>query len=862
MFQRFAPIVIVVLLTAPLFAQRGDKGKEKQPEVWRDMDVPAAPVVPPDKAVATFKVAPGFRIELVAAEPMVEDPVAVTWDADGRLWAVEMRGYMPNVDGKGEDIRNGQIVVLEDRDGDGRMDKSTVFLGELQMPRAIAMVKGGVLIAEPPYLWYCQDTDGDLKCDTKVEALKGYARQGPVEHTENGLLPALDNWMYNAKSSRRMKFRDGKIVVENSAGRGQWGITQDNYGRLYFNSNSSYLSAHTLPADYFLRNPNHSSRSHGGGSIASDQNTHGIRPNPGVNRGYKNNFLDDKGRLRRTTATCGPGIYRGDQFPPEYSGNAFVPEPAANVVARFDIKESDGRLRAHHIAYDDPDWTKREFVSCTDERFRPVNCYTGPDGCLYIVDMYRGILQHRVYVTSFLRKQIIERGLDKPIGLGRIYRVVHDGSKPARTPRLSKAPSSQLVEHLSHTNGFWRDTAQRLLIERNDNSVVDAIGKVAVSDSNHLARIHAMWTLEGMGQLDTWTVTDALADKHPKSLATAIRMCESIFRETQLPGAQDEEEQQLQLDLLNELLTLANHQDPDVQTQLAFTLGEVRRPMVDAVLRKLLLNSNQTVRDAVISGLGGRELEFIGRLLADPAWATEDRSRDDVIHALASCVTRQRNPKRIERLLTLAAVQSPQSVWRTRSIIDGINSNIATKGRKPKPIHYDNQPKSVALLMSHFDKGVAKSAAKLPTLITWGKPPEPPKPPTPLTSSQEKLFDQGKLLFAQTCASCHQLSGLGEEGKAPPLLDSPYLLGPPSRMVRIVMQGLTGPVEVHGRVYNMDMPALQGFNDEQIAAILTYARREWEHRGDPVDPTIVAKIREETKGRELPWTVKELMTIK
>ena len=386
--------------------------------------------------------------------------------------------------------------------------------------------------------------------------------------------------------------------------------------------------------------------------------------------------------------------------------------------------------------------------------------------------------------------------------------------------------------------------------------MVDAIATMATSDPNHLARIHAMWTLEGMGQLDAWTVTDALADSHPKALATAIRMCESVFRET----PQDEEEKQIQLDLLNELLALANHKNADVQIQLAFTLGEIRRPMVDAVLRNLLLKSNQTVRDAVISGLGGRELEFLGRLLADPAWQTDDRNRTDVIRALSSCVTRERNPKRIQRMLALAARQKPPP--QTRAIVDGMAANVSTGKRKPKPIHYDNQPKALGALLNHSDKGIAKSAKKLGDLITWGKLPDPPKPPTPLTPSQKKLFDQGKLLFAQTCASCHQLSGLGEEGKAPPLLDSPYLLGPPARMVRIVMQGLTGPVEVHGRVYNMDMPALQGFNDSQIAAILTYARREWDHRGDPVEPSLVTKVRSETKGRELPWTVKELMSIK
>src|SRR5690606_12896900 len=217
--------------------------------------------------------APGFRLELVAHEPMVQNPVAISWDADGRLWVVEMVGYMPNVDGKGEDVRNGRVSILEDTDGDGRMDKSTLFLDGLQMPRAIMITHGGALIAEPPVLWFARDTDGDLKADEKIEVLKGYAQQGPVEHTENGLLPGLDNWIYNAKSSKRMKFafEGGKPVmtVDNNVSRGQWGITQDNYGRLYHNGNSSYLHADLIPADYLRRNPHFPVTT--GKSIASDQ---------------------------------------------------------------------------------------------------------------------------------------------------------------------------------------------------------------------------------------------------------------------------------------------------------------------------------------------------------------------------------------------------------------------------------------------------------------------------------------------------------------------------------------------------------------------------------------------------------------
>lgn len=224
-----------------LWAQRGDKKGVEMQEIWRDFDLPPAPVVPPAQALKTFRIAPGFRIELVAAEPMVKNPVALAWDGNARMWVVEMVGYMPDVDGTGEaTLENGRVSVLEDVDGDGAMDKSTVFLDHLILPRALSLVHGGVLVASPPNLYFCKDTDGDLVCDSQT-IVSSFAKVAPVEHTDNALLPALDNWIYNANSSRAFQFRDGRLIERKTPSRGQWGLTQDNYGRLFYNNNSRYL---------------------------------------------------------------------------------------------------------------------------------------------------------------------------------------------------------------------------------------------------------------------------------------------------------------------------------------------------------------------------------------------------------------------------------------------------------------------------------------------------------------------------------------------------------------------------------------------------------------------------------------------
>ncbi len=864
-------LLITLLATTSLFAQAGDRGDTNQPEVWKKFDVPPAPVVEPSKALSTFRIAPGFRLELVAAEPLVQDPVAIAWDADGRMWVVEMRGYMPNVDGKGEDARVGRVVVLEDTNGDGTMDKSTVFLDNLQMPRALAIVDGGgpgksgVLIAEPPYLWYCRDVDGDLKCDEKIEVLKGYGSQGPVEHTDNGLLQNLDNWIYNAKSSKRMKFSlvDGKpsLLVENNVGRGQWGITQDNYGRLFHNGNSSYLHADVIPAEYLRRNPNAPITS--GRSIASDQSVHSIRVNTGVNRGYQGSTLRGDGRLNRTTATCGPGVYRGNQFPIDYVGHFFIPEPAGNVVAHFALQETDGTLRGLHKTYDDDQWKQREFLACTDERFRPVNVNTGPDGGLYIVDMYRGILQHRVYVTTFLRKQIIERELDKHINLGRIYRVVAEKPRAGwknEKPQLSKATSADLVKHLAHANGWWRDTAQRLLVERNDASVAGALRSMAANHADPLARLHAMWTLEGMGRLDAYTFTSLVEAEDAKVKTHAMRISESLLNAKLADPAEEQE----QNDLLAAIIASAADPRHEVKRQLALTLAGVAKGEAANALRALVLANagNAELREATLSGLHKRELEFLQRLFADEAWSKFDRSRETLIRDLAACVTRENSAARIQILVDLAGAQTGDKAWRAKAVLAGIAAVAFQGGRAPKPLYYDTQPRGMVLLSMHENKEVRELAVKVSDFIKFGAAPPPPKPPTPLTAAQNKMFDTGKMIFGQTCASCHQASGLGEEGKAPPLIDSPYLLGSPARAIRIVLQGVTGPITVHGRTYNMEMPPLKGFTDEQIASILTYARREWEHTADPIDTATVTKVRQETKDREAAWTEKELLQIK
>jgi len=478
------PFLLVIAISFPLDAQDKKKGGDGGAELLKKLDIPEAPVVPPERAVQTFKMAPGYRIELVAAEPLVHEPVNMCFDPDGRLWVCEMSGYMPTIDGVGERNPVGTIAVLEDTDGDGKMDKRTVFLDKLVLPRALALCGDGVLVGENGKLWFCRATKGDLKCDDKTLVSEYGTSGGNPEYNPNGLVRGLDNWYYSANSSQRFRRTDKGWQKEGTIGRGQWGVTQDDVGRLFYNSNSSLLRGDKVPC--------YSPSAHVAGAATNHQfyksgEVFPARINPGVNRYY---HLRPDGTLKAVTAACGPGIYRGDNFPPDARGNAFICEPAGNLVIR-NVFTDDGTSTK-------PAYDKAEFLASTDERFRPVNISNGPDGNLYIADMYRGILQHKGFMTPYLRKQIVDRGLDRPIGTGRIYRVVHETGTPRPPVKLSAASSADLVALLSHPNGWHRETAQRLLSEKSDPATAALVEKAIETQTNPLGRLHALWTLEGM----------------------------------------------------------------------------------------------------------------------------------------------------------------------------------------------------------------------------------------------------------------------------------------------------------------------------------------------------------------------------
>lgn len=840
------PLMLLSIACVASAAELGDKrdrpGEVQKLVVPPELIPPSAPRSP-EAELESFRIAPGFHIELVASEPLVEDPVTMTVGPDGRMWVVEMRGFMAHMDGGGEELPVGRVVILEDTDEDGRMDRSTVFQDGLVMPRALTLAGDGALIGAPPRLWYCRDTDGDGRADEKTEISADFGRVnnplrpdlGNPEQAANSLLRAFDNWIYAAHYTRRFRFEGGKFASDVTTFRGQWGLAQDDDGHLFYNSNQDPLRSDILPSHYTGRNPHHEPCGGVNVKLYNDQFVWPIRVNPGVNRGYRTGVLRENGRLKEFTAACSPHIYRGGSFPAEFDGNVFICEPAGNLIKREILTATNGMLTAKE-AYE-----QREFLASTDERFRPVSLTTGPDGALYVVDLYRGVLQHRESFTTYLRSYSEERGLDKPINLGRIWRILPDGAQPAAKPVLHRETPAQWVGHLSSPGSWWRETAQRLLVERNDAGVVPALKDLATSGAAEMGRVHALWTLDGMHQLNEATVSIALQDKAPRVRMTAVRLSEAFFKSDARTG------------VLQRLIAMTGERAPFVQQQLALTLGEAADNAADDAMARLVGQAPDTafLLDAALSGLGGRELPLLERLLADRAHA----GADGLIRALSRCVFASRRAADIDRLLWLMAAL-PASSSRMTAMLEGVRDTTTTVKR---PVKLKSEPAALAQLRVQKDTRFARIAE----LMSWpGKPGTKPDPPVvPLSAAQQPRFELGRILFSGTCAACHQPHGRGLEGIAPPLMDSEWVLGSEQRLVRIVLQGLTGPLQVSGRTHRLDMPALGAFNDEQISAVLTYIRREWGHTAAPVEPETVKAIRAATVDRHDAWLQEELQQL-
>ena len=462
-----------------------------------------------DITLDEFILEEGFRIELVAAEPLLDSPMDMAWDDQGRIWVAEMPGYMRDLEGSDEYRPDGRIVILEDTDGNGQMDQRTIFLDSLVLPRSLALVYGGLLYVETPNLYWVS-IEGD-KPGRRELVDSSYVRGGNIEHQPNGLLYNLDHWIYSAKSQHRYQRKDGQWIKEATAFRGQWGITNDDQGRLYYNDNSNTLFGDHVPPNVLHRNPYQRVQTAYQQNICPDRRVYPVQPTA-VNRGYQEGVLDpDTEKLQHFTSACGPLIYRGSQFPEEYYGNAFVCGPEVNLIKRVELRQENGKVLGTQ-AYEG-----REFLISGDETFRPINLYNGPDGAMYVLDLRKGVIQHRAYMTRYLRDKIVDKGLQEVTGLGRIYRISHT-AKPAQAAELPGDDVSAWVDLLDHPDAWVRERAMRWVVDHGARHGSD----LPVSEQLTLP------TLSGLGQLHPDQLVQSGRNGDSEILARALFFAERL----------------------------------------------------------------------------------------------------------------------------------------------------------------------------------------------------------------------------------------------------------------------------------------------------------------------------------------------
>ena len=596
-------------------------------------DMPRIPFTAPEHALSTFTLAAGFQLEMVASEPMVSDPVDACFDEHGRMFVAEMHGYpfsheptRLNPDGGG--MKNAGIIrMLEDTDGDGVMDKSVVFADDFSWPTSICCYDGGVYVIAPGHLYYFKDTDGDNKADIRRSVLTGFGR-GNVQALSNGLIWGLDNRIYfaagrnpaeltsatgqmlNARGGD-LRFDPRKEIFEPIAGGLQFGHSKDNWGVRFVCSNSNHIQQVVYPRSYLGRNPGFAA-SGMIRSIASDgASARVFRKSPpepwriirqkwrAADKGYYLVINKDGGwefipmdKSKKAgvvpteypvgffTSATGITVYRGSAWDDQFHGNAFVGDVGGNLVHRKTVNTD-------RAVYSSTRADKgQEILASTDNWFRPVNFVNAPDGTLYILDMYRETIEHPYSIPEDIKKFLdLTSGHDR----GRIYRLVSPGTKRLPVVSLGNMSSRQLVEQLNSANAWNRDTAQRMLFQRQAVDVAPLVERLFTASNNPLGRLHALYTLQALDALKPETIVAGLQDPHHRVRAHAVKLSEPFLK----AGSID----------LSLLEPLGRDTNDHVRFQLAFSLGETESPAAGRILAELAASpqSSPEVLTAVYS---------------------------------------------------------------------------------------------------------------------------------------------------------------------------------------------------------------------------------------------------------------------
>ena len=600
----------------------------------------------PEESLKCLQPREGFVAELVAAEPLVLDPVAFDWGADGKLWVAEMGDYPLGLDGKGKS--GGVVRFLEDTNGDGKYDRSTVFLSELNFPTGVMAWGKGILVSAAPEILYAEDTDGDGKADLRKVLFSGF-REGNQQHRMNGFELGLDNWIYAANGdsggiikstasgkSVNINGRDFRFKVtgemETLFNQTQFGLRRDDWGNWFGNNNPNWLWHVHLPHHYISRNRQLVARETKKMLFNYRDSRRCFPISPQMERPNGPN------QYGNVTSANSASPYRGGLFGTEFERSVFISEPVHNLVHR-EVLEPDGVTFTSRRAKGEE---KSEFLASSDNWFRPTMTKTGPDGALYVADMYRLVIEHPQWIPPTMQSRVnLREGADR----GRIWRVFPKGSKLRKAPILETKSAKELVSLLDSPNGWQRDTVHRLLLDRKDPSALDDLRKLALTAQNPKARLQALCILEGLNGLDGKVLKEALADSHPGVREHAVRVCEKEHADLIASRIKDESLR--------------------VRRQVGFSLGEWKDPKAaEALVALALANSGEPRIQVAIKSSSLTHAAVMLKIIFQaqakaPANLLSDLIRfailDDNLRPLAKVLDETAAEKDLERQFTLMA---------------------------------------------------------------------------------------------------------------------------------------------------------------------------------------------------------------
>ena len=618
----------------------------------------------PKESAKAIQLLPGYKVELMASEPLVLDPVAFEWDKEGRLWVAEMADYPLGLDNKGK--AGGRIRILEDQNNDGRYDHSTVFLESLPYPSGVMPWRDGALISAAPDILFAKDKNNDGKADEVSVLFTGFG-QGNQQHRMNGFEYGLDNWIYGANGDsggaitseknnihvnirgRDFRFRPRTLEFQTQAGQTQFGRRRDDWGNWFGNSNYSLGWHYKYPEQYIRRND----------KLVISNNRQQIG---NYDRSHIIKFISKPlqrfnlvGAENHITAANSPTPYRDNLFGANSDQLLFVSAPAYNVIRREILKPDGISFLSHR-----PEQAgSQEFIASKDSWFRPTMLKTGPDGALWIADFYRLVLEHPEWIPDDVEQKLkLRSGSDR----GRLYRVYPTKSTPRDIPKLSNKTIPELVAALDSSNGWRRDTAQQILVNQNDQSTVTHLEALLRKTKNPKALLHALYTLDGINKIRSNHLIIGLTNSHPGVREHAIRLSENLFKKNEADSIEES---------LNQLVEDSNLR---VRTQMAFSLGEWKSPTAGNLLAKLARDCSEfpDLQIAIASSAKGHSVKILKGILNQSI----NNSFSILINNLLVLASDEASEKELKQLLNKIISHSKQiTSWQVIAISDLIENS-------------------------------------------------------------------------------------------------------------------------------------------------------------------------------------------